>query len=42
MLDAGFAEVPSFNPYWALKGRTFEDGDGYRVVLERDDWVHRV
>jgi YycE-like protein len=41
MLEAGFIEVSSFNPYWAIKGRTFEDGDGYRVVLERDDWGRR-
>jgi GNAT superfamily N-acetyltransferase len=25
--------VPSFNPYWDRGGRTFEDPDGYRVVL---------
>ena len=30
---AGFASVPSFNPYWDRFGRTFEDPDGYRVVL---------
>src|SRR5689334_32182 len=34
MLDAGFAEVSSFNPYWQARGRTFEDYDHYRVVLE--------
>lgn len=25
MLEAGFAEVASFNPYWQFHGRTFED-----------------
>ena len=38
MLDAGFAEVASFNPYWDRRGRTFEDHDGYRVVLEQGEW----
>jgi catechol 2,3-dioxygenase-like lactoylglutathione lyase family enzyme len=38
MLAAGFKAVPSFNPYWERSGRTFEDRDGYRVVIERDDW----
>ena len=35
MLDAGFSEAPSFNPYWRARGRTFRDPDGYRVVLEQ-------
>lgn len=34
MRDAGFAPVPSFNPYWDRQGVTFEDPDGYRVVLQ--------
>jgi len=38
MLDAGFVERESFNPYWRQRGRTFEDPDGYRVVLERGEW----
>lgn len=29
----GFATVASFNPYWDQKGKTFEDPDGYRIVL---------
>ncbi|OAR00293.1 hypothetical protein LLEC1_05862 [Akanthomyces lecanii] len=29
----GFAAVASFNPYWDRKGRTYEDPDGYRIVL---------
>jgi hypothetical protein len=38
-LAAGFAEVESFNPYWRQRGRTFQDRDGYRVVLERSSWT---
>lgn len=38
MRDAGFAEVAPFNPYWARRGRTFEDVDGYRVVIQRAAW----
>ena len=38
MLDAGFMEVAPFNPYWGQRGRTFEDHDHYRVVLEEAEW----
>ena len=38
MRDAGFREVPAANPYWDRAGRTFEDRDGYRVVLQGTDW----
>lgn len=41
MTDAGFAVVPSFNPYWDVRGVTFEDPDGYRVVLQNAEWVNR-
>lgn len=34
----GYAPVPSFNPYWDGQGVTFEDCDGYRVVLQNADW----
>lgn len=34
MEAAGYAAVASFNPYWDVRGKTFEDPDGYRVVLE--------
>jgi hypothetical protein len=34
MVSAGFRDVPSYNPYWDIQGRTFEDLDGYRVVLQ--------
>lgn len=30
---AGFRAVASFNPYWDRQGKTYEDADGYRVVL---------
>lgn len=40
MLVAGFIEVPSFNPYWQRCGRTFEDPDRYRVVLQQAEWSH--
>jgi hypothetical protein len=39
MISAGFREVPSYNPYWDLQGRTFEDIDGYRVVLQNAAWT---
>ena|SRR5437764_7175642 len=39
MLAAGFKQVASFNPYWDVRGRTYEDPDGYRTVLERAEWI---
>jgi GNAT superfamily N-acetyltransferase len=39
MRRAGFAEVSPFNPYWALRGRTFADPDGYRVVVQQAAWA---
>ena len=38
MKAAGYEPVPSFNPYWDRAGRTFEDPDGYRVVLQNAAW----
>jgi len=38
MISAGFRNVSSYNPYWDLQGRTFEDIDGYRVVLQNAAW----
>lgn len=35
---AGYTPVPSLNPYWDRNGRTFEDPDGYRVVLQNAAW----
>jgi catechol 2,3-dioxygenase-like lactoylglutathione lyase family enzyme len=39
MRTAGFAPVPAFNPYWDRNGVTFEDPDGYRVVLQNAEWT---
>ena len=36
--NLGFHPLPSFNPYWDVHGRTFEDPDGYRVVLQNAAW----
>ena len=35
---AGFVRVASNNPFWDRDGRTFEDPEGYRVVLENSAW----
>ncbi|HZH50483.1 MAG TPA: VOC family protein [Microvirga sp.] len=34
----GYRPVSSFNPYWDRRGVTFEDPDGYRVVLQNAAW----
>jgi hypothetical protein len=39
MIAAGFRQVVAFNPYWDAAGRTFEDPDGYRVVLANEAWA---
>lgn len=38
MTLAGFAAVPSSNPFWEVQGRTFQDRDGYRTVLQNASW----
>ncbi|KDA03934.1 MAG: VOC family protein [Hyphomonas oceanitis] len=38
MRAAGFSPVKAFNAYWDAKGVTFEDPDGYRVVLQNTSW----
>lgn len=40
MQKAGFEAVKSWNPYWDAegKGKTFEDADGWRVVLWNGAW----
>lgn len=35
---AGFEPVAAFNPYWDRTGITFEDPDGYRLVLANQGW----
>ncbi len=37
--QAGYQPVAAFNPYWDRLGRTFEDPDGYRVVLQNAAWT---
>jgi catechol 2,3-dioxygenase-like lactoylglutathione lyase family enzyme len=39
MQDVGYRPVPAFNPYWDRDGVTFEDPDGYRVVLQNAAWT---
>lgn len=39
MAQAGFAPVPAFNPYWDRNGLTYQDADGYRVVLQNTSWT---
>lgn len=38
MKSQGHQPVKSFNPYWDQTGVTFEDPDGYRVVLQNASW----
>jgi len=38
MEAVGFPPVPAFNPYWDQHGLTFEDPDGYRVVIQNAAW----
>ena len=38
MSAAGYESVHSYNPYWDRVGRTYEDPDGYRVVLQNAAW----
>ena len=42
MAAAGFAAVTSTNPYWDAHGRTYQDSDGYRVVLQQEGWEAAV
>lgn len=38
MKQHGYSSVDSFNPFWDRDGVTFEDNDGYRVVLQNAEW----
>ena len=38
MQRRGHRPVDSFNPYWDREGVTYEDPDGYRVVLHQGIW----
>ena len=35
----GHRPVPAFNGYWDRLGLTFEDPDGYRIVLQNAAWT---
>ncbi|RTL13181.1 MAG: VOC family protein [Neisseriaceae bacterium] len=39
LLESGFTSVESFNPYWTKHGETFQDHDGYRIVLQNARWI---
>jgi hypothetical protein len=36
--ELGHSPVKAANPYWDRHGRTFEDPDGHRVVLQNAAW----
>ncbi|MBX0292775.1 VOC family protein [Hymenobacter sp. HSC-4F20] len=38
MRARGYLPVPAYNLYWDQLGLTFEDPDGYRVVLQHAAW----
>lgn len=38
MASQGYEAVSPGNPYWDRSGRTFEDPDGYRVVVQNAEW----
>lgn len=38
LVQYGSEPVESLNPYWDAVGKTFQDPDGYRVVLQRAAW----
>jgi hypothetical protein len=38
MIGTGYPPVAAFNPFWDQAGRTFQDADGYRVVLQNATW----
>jgi catechol 2,3-dioxygenase-like lactoylglutathione lyase family enzyme len=38
MQAIGYEAVQSYNPYWDISGVTFEDLDGYRIVLQNAIW----
>jgi hypothetical protein len=38
LLGAGFREVEPINPYWSREGRSFQDHDGYGIVIQGASW----
>lgn len=41
MIKEGYSPTSSYNPYWDVNGKTFEDPDGYRVVFQNAAWSSR-
>lgn len=41
MLNAGFTQVESTNPYWNQQGKTFADAEGNFVVIQNQRWTPR-
>ncbi|KJV09012.1 glyoxalase, partial [Elstera litoralis] len=39
LIAFGATPVPSWNPFWDQVGVTFEDPDGYRIVLQNATWT---
>lgn len=39
MNNLNFKCIQSHNPYWDKNGKTFEDADGYRVVIQNSSWI---
>ncbi len=39
LVMAGFILVPAHNPYWEVHGATFEDFEGYRIVICKQEWT---
>jgi len=37
----GYESVKSYNPDWDNNGVTFEDPDGYRIILQNSSWEDR-
>ena len=37
--DMGINPIASFNPYWDQNGKTYEDPDGYRIVIQHAEWA---
>ncbi len=38
MTANGYESVTSYNPYWDRRGKTYQDADGYRIVLQQAAW----
>ena len=38
MERSGFKKVDSVNPYWDLSGSSYEDPEGYRIVIQNGKW----